>query len=251
MVTNRNRDEFSATTKRALQDRAASFCSNPTCCILTAGPNTEQEKASRNGIASHIYGAAPRGPRYDSLMTKKERVSAANGIWLCALCATDIDKDENKYPAELLYEWKQYTENLVDVLKDQRLSISQIIKTRLSAVEDFWECGHCKFKVPLDATVCGTCGAEVVFGATRKEFADAVLLGFQVGLVFGLMVLGLFMHVYYKIYGLDIDVFTGSVSWIALVIPIITAITGAVLNGTKVRRKFSSTKPRFIRMSFM
>ncbi|TOB56226.1 tetratricopeptide repeat protein, partial [Vibrio parahaemolyticus] len=46
-------------------------------------------------------------------MSPKERKDISNGIWLCCNCATKIDKDEEKYPASLLKEWKSSAEKRV------------------------------------------------------------------------------------------------------------------------------------------
>jgi hypothetical protein len=61
------------------------------------------------GVAAHICAAAP-GPgarRYDPNLTPEERSSINNGIWLCAACATIIDRDETTYPAARLREMKR------------------------------------------------------------------------------------------------------------------------------------------------
>jgi hypothetical protein len=39
-------------------------------------------------------------------MTDEERRSPGNGIWLCANCATEIDKDPVRFPVSLLRRWK-------------------------------------------------------------------------------------------------------------------------------------------------
>ena len=43
-------------------------------------------------------------------MTSDERSSIENGIWLCANCATEIDKDPARFPVSLLRQWKTYAE---------------------------------------------------------------------------------------------------------------------------------------------
>jgi ribosomal protein L37AE/L43A len=45
------------------------------------------------GVAAHISGAAPGGPRYDASMSSEARKSINNGIWLCANCARLVDGD--------------------------------------------------------------------------------------------------------------------------------------------------------------
>lgn len=62
------------------------------------------------GVAAHITAAAPGGPRYDASLPNKERKSAENGIWLCQICAKLIDNDPERYPVEVVYEWKRGAE---------------------------------------------------------------------------------------------------------------------------------------------
>src|SRR5713101_2602138 len=83
----RSRDEFSQAVKRALAQRVALLCSNPACRAATSGPQRNPSKAVNVGVAAHITGAAPGGPRYDARMSEKDRRSASNGIWLCQNCA--------------------------------------------------------------------------------------------------------------------------------------------------------------------
>ncbi|SRR6056297_940658 len=105
-----NRDDFNKTTKDILAKRVGYLCSNPECRKLTIGPNEVQEKATSIGIAAHITAASAGGPRYDEDMTNEKRSHIDNGIWLCSNCATLIDKDIDKFPKDLLSEWKQKAE---------------------------------------------------------------------------------------------------------------------------------------------
>lgn len=43
-------------------------------------------------------------------MTKEERESINNGIWLCSACHTLIDKNPDEYPVEELLKWKMIAE---------------------------------------------------------------------------------------------------------------------------------------------
>lgn len=106
-----SRDDFTPATKILLAKRVAYRCSNPDCKRVTIGPNERKDKSNNIGKASHITGAAPGGPRYDPTLTRQERRSPNNGIWLCASCADFVDNDEDKYPIELLYEWRQKAES--------------------------------------------------------------------------------------------------------------------------------------------
>lgn len=86
-------DDFSLNTRRILGERAAYICSNPDCRSNTIGPHSDPERSLDTGVAAHIWGAAPRGPRYDAAQTPEERKSIGNGIWLCATCSRLIDTD--------------------------------------------------------------------------------------------------------------------------------------------------------------
>ena len=104
------RDDFSKDVISRLEQWVASRCSNPECGRATSGPATDRAKRINIGVAAHICAASPGGPRYDPNMTPEERSSHENGIWLCQNCAKMIDSDPERYPAELLYTWKQRAE---------------------------------------------------------------------------------------------------------------------------------------------
>ncbi len=104
------RDEFDAKTNVTMARRVGFRCSNPQCKQLTSGPQEHPAKAINIGVAAHIAAASPGGPRYDPEMSPEERKSIANGIWLCQNCAKLIDNDEKRYPADLLKDWKNQSE---------------------------------------------------------------------------------------------------------------------------------------------
>ena len=107
---NRNRDDFTASTKELLAKRVGYRCSNPACRRITCGPNSQSADVINIGVAAHICAAAQGGKRYDSLMTPAERKDYANGIWLCQTCAKLIDSDEEQFTIEMLKEWKRTSE---------------------------------------------------------------------------------------------------------------------------------------------
>ncbi|MFZ5895536.1 MAG: NACHT domain-containing protein [Myxococcota bacterium] len=102
--------DFTEKVKRVLADRVGGICSKRGCGKPTRGPHSDEDKVVNIGKASHIHAASPNGPRYDPNQSPRERKSAANGIWLCADCATDVDADAKKYPADLLKGWKAEAE---------------------------------------------------------------------------------------------------------------------------------------------
>lgn len=100
------RDDFSKAIKQVLAERVAWRCSNPGCRNVTVGPHLEPSKRVNLGQACHIEAAAEGGPRYNRDMTKAQRCSPDNGIWLCSIHAREIDVDAVRFPVSLLREWK-------------------------------------------------------------------------------------------------------------------------------------------------
>ena len=110
-MANRNRDEFTPTTKRKLAERVAWRCSYPGCGTNTVGPHSRDEDRSiNNGIAAHIHGAAPHAPRYVSDMTTDDRRHISNGIWMCRDHGNLIDADFEEYSPDTLRAWKRAAE---------------------------------------------------------------------------------------------------------------------------------------------
>jgi len=66
------------------------------------------------GQAAHIRGASPEGPRSDKSITRQDRISIHNAIWLCLSCARKIDLDESVFTIELLKNWKTRAEIFTD-----------------------------------------------------------------------------------------------------------------------------------------
>jgi len=104
------RDDFSLEVKRHLAARVGHLCSNPTCRALTAGPQDHPERSVNLGVAAHISGAAPGGPRYNPVITPAERSHIDNGIWLCQNCAKLIDSDLARFSEALLRGWRVVAE---------------------------------------------------------------------------------------------------------------------------------------------
>ena len=100
------RDNFNEGIKRELAKRVGTLCSNPGCCTPTYGAGKDDRKGITKGVAAHITSAAKGGPRYDPKLTKEERGSINNGIWLCPSCADLIDKDDKKYSTDIIQRWK-------------------------------------------------------------------------------------------------------------------------------------------------
>jgi len=107
------RDDFSSNTRRILGERVAYICSNPDCRGNTIGPHSDPDRSLDTGVAAHICGAAPGGPRYDPNQTPEERRGIANGVWFCATCSRLVDTDDGLYTPELLRQWRLQHEQWV------------------------------------------------------------------------------------------------------------------------------------------
>lgn len=55
-------------------------------------------------------------------MSREQRRAIGNGIWLCGICATKVDRDVAKYPAALLLQWKKSAEQLAADEQGKRLA---------------------------------------------------------------------------------------------------------------------------------
>jgi hypothetical protein len=110
MAKNKNRDEFTEKTKLQIAKRAGWLCSYPPCRHPTVGATSDGENEINIGTAAHITAAAPRGPRHDPNMTREERRSAKNGIWMCRDHGTAVDSHDPQFTIELLREWKAEAE---------------------------------------------------------------------------------------------------------------------------------------------
>jgi RNA polymerase subunit RPABC4/transcription elongation factor Spt4 len=175
------RDDFNKETKRILQERVGNRCSNPECKCLTSGPNYEPEKATRIGVAAHITAASKGGPRFDPVLTSKDRSFISNGIWLCQNCAKLIDNDEQVYLEDLLLEWKQISEENCRRELEGKPALNYPEK-------EGWVCGHCRSFVEHLQTVCAACHAEVAYSATRQEREEAWKTGLLLGGGFSMLI---------------------------------------------------------------
>jgi hypothetical protein len=120
------RDDFTEDVKRVIAHRANLICSNPDCGSTTGGPQDDPAKALNIGVAAHITGASPGGPRYMETLTIEQRSSAWNGIWLCQNCAKLVDNDASMFPEDLLRAWKTIREHS---------ALHSIGKTRTTPIE--------------------------------------------------------------------------------------------------------------------
>ena len=115
MDTEKERDDFNPKTTEILAKRASYICSNPDCRCLTLCPSEKDiEKYIYIGKGAHITAAARNGPRYDSSLTREQRFSIENGIFLCSNCSDMIDKNGGlDFSVEVLKKWKNDHESWV------------------------------------------------------------------------------------------------------------------------------------------
>lgn len=107
--------DFSPADIQKLCGRVLGVCSRPTCRKPTKGPHTDEERVRNFGKAAHIHAASKGGARFNESQSADERKSIGNGIWLCSNCATEIDNDEERFPADLLRQWKAEAEREADL----------------------------------------------------------------------------------------------------------------------------------------
>ena len=120
------RDNFTHKTIDTLAKRVGFLCSNPSCKCPTVGP-TSGEKSQTIGVAAHITAASLGGPRYDAALSKNERKSIHNAIWLCQTCAKLIDNDLTIYTVMRLILWKNEAEISQFLEHNQTITSSTVI----------------------------------------------------------------------------------------------------------------------------
>lgn len=105
------RDDFSKDVLDTLARRVNLRCSMPDCRQGTTGPRSDPKRSVCIGVAAHITAASSGGPRHDASLTREQRGSAENGIWLCQNHAKLVDNDASRYTADALRGWKRAAEN--------------------------------------------------------------------------------------------------------------------------------------------
>ncbi|QBY55541.1 hypothetical protein [Cupriavidus oxalaticus] len=101
-----HRDEFSAKTKVDLALAAGHHCTR--CKRRTHYFCEESRTMIHVGHAAHDSAAAKGGPRYNAALTPEQRRAMENGAWLCAHCATLVDKaGEGQFPPGSVAQFQQ------------------------------------------------------------------------------------------------------------------------------------------------
>lgn len=143
------RDDFLSNTKKMLERRAGTKCSNPECQRLTCAPGRAPSAVINIGVAAHITAASASGPRFDPEMPAAERQSMENGIWLCQNCAKLVDDDPERFTASLLRLWKMQAERraLADLQAGRKRAKGLPILTLIPASQQNWvHLGSTKFE---------------------------------------------------------------------------------------------------------
>src|SRR5947207_1340061 len=109
-MARQDRDEFTERTKLLIAKRAGWLCSYPSCGRATIGANSDGDGEINIGTAAHICAAAPGGPRYDAKMTREQRISPDNGIWMCRVHGTAVDAKDSEFTVEVLHQWKAHAQ---------------------------------------------------------------------------------------------------------------------------------------------
>lgn len=171
--TSGGRDEFPFFAKRAIEKRANSRCSNPACLASTSGPHTDSERAVSIGVAAHITAASRKGPRFDPLMTRAQRRSVSNGIWLCARCGDLVDEDVQRFTVEVLRRWKAAADAQAQMRMGVPSSPIEVVGQDGCALL----CPFCGFESQYGLRVCRGCQAEILYAATANEIQRAAITG--------------------------------------------------------------------------
>jgi hypothetical protein len=113
------RAEFLSSTVRHLARSVNYHCS--ICDAPTAGPASRGGKSYTLGDAAHIYAASPGGPRPGRHLSTKDLQDYKNGIWLCVVCAREVDQNRYAWPPQRLRRTKKEAERrAADALKRSR-----------------------------------------------------------------------------------------------------------------------------------
>ncbi|WP_411878399.1 HNH endonuclease [Polaromonas sp. YR568] len=142
-------EDFTRQTVDVLAKRSANTCANPDCSAITSGPASDESKALNVGEAAHIFGARPGSARFDESMTDATRSNITNGIWLCRNCHKVVDADSQKYPADLLFEWRRTHEE--QVAQDLGRTGSRLRQKVLDRkLEQFSNCSYLAQQIIID-----------------------------------------------------------------------------------------------------
>ena len=174
------------------------------------------------------------------LLDSKERQHISNGIWLCAACATLIDKDEKSYPIELLQKWK------TDAEASCRHELEGIEKSNIEEAKEGWPCGHCHTFVEKEQTICTGCFAEVIYSATDSEIKVTFNLACIIGCGFSFILFILIPEIFNNLFMINISYGWG-MGMLTLIPTAIFVLVAAIYSVYLLRKKYHNLPPRFVR----
>jgi hypothetical protein len=99
-------------TKRRLWSESGGYCQNPSC----AKPLFVDDSDTDFAEMAHIIPASAGGPRDVPMsnISPLERAHHRNIVVLCANCHTIVDKDPQRHPADLMTQWKERHQHLLE-----------------------------------------------------------------------------------------------------------------------------------------
>ena len=118
--TGRGGNEFLAPIRKKLAERVGHHCS--ICDRPTSGPGKRPGTSVSIGVAAHITAASSLGPRFDSKLTRAQRRSYKNGIWVCQIHGKLVDNNPSRYTVRQLRRLKADAEARADRRVDPRRS---------------------------------------------------------------------------------------------------------------------------------
>ena len=121
----------SSTKKILIALKSGDRCAFKDCRKLLTSDGVKSE-AAIIGEAAHIYGEKPSSARYQPNMTDKQKDSENNLIYLCPTCHTKIDKQEQDYPADFLFNLKKEHEKWVEEKLDQGMSDFSFVELEIA-----------------------------------------------------------------------------------------------------------------------
>jgi len=111
--------------RSAIAGDAGGECANPDCGAPILRIDKKQKVVEKIGQIAHIRGAKDGSNRYDKNQTDGERRHYDNLLILCPKCHTclpdgvDIPANEERFPPELLMEWKEIHLEKIRQLNDR------------------------------------------------------------------------------------------------------------------------------------
>lgn len=116
---------------KALWALSAGICANPSC-NRNVVESTINHSLVVIGEQAHIIAHSTDGPRGKKNNLINDVDSIENLILLCSTCHTLVDKAEQDYPLELLYEWKKkHEEKVKSIFKDKKIKDLITLKSEI------------------------------------------------------------------------------------------------------------------------